>query len=235
MKWEDLKVYKPLTKEELKPAFKDFTSIVASNLKPFGFSLNGRKLIARSNDLLHIIHLDTRGSWSGINETYNTEIGIIAVSDKASIVRGFELTGCKKIEDIITGIRDHYRITREYPLLAEFITRKIVENILPYFDKYDRSEKILSNRDAFKLGRSIERNECLILFCELQNRVNIAAGKILDNMIAFNRSLISDKSNIKEYVEELEIYRRAASNNNWAEIEIMLRANEIEVLRKIKL
>lgn len=62
MRWEDLKVYKQLTKEELKPAFKDFTKNVADNLKPFGFFLHGRKLIPVSNDLLHVIHLDTRGS-----------------------------------------------------------------------------------------------------------------------------------------------------------------------------
>jgi hypothetical protein len=235
MRWEELKVYRPLIKEELKPAFKDFTKIVAQNLKPFGFSLSGRKLIARSNDLLHIIHLDTRGSWTGISEYFKTETALVAVTDKSPLIRGFELTGSKRFEDIVTGIRDCYRITREYPLLADFITRKIIEEILPYFDKYDRSEKILSNRDAFKLGELIERNENLILFCELQNRINIDARKIVDKILGFHSTLHPDKSRFDEYVEELEIYTHGLSSNNWTEIELKLQANEKEVLRKIKL
>jgi hypothetical protein len=80
MRWEELKVYRPLTKVELKPAFKDFTKIIAENLKPFGFSLYGRKLIALSNDLLHVIHIDTRGSWSGVSEYFKTEISLVAIS-----------------------------------------------------------------------------------------------------------------------------------------------------------
>ena len=39
MNWEDLKVYRPLKKEELKTAYKDFTKIVAENLLQDGFEL----------------------------------------------------------------------------------------------------------------------------------------------------------------------------------------------------
>src|SRR4051794_28587175 len=158
MKWEELKVYKPLTKEELKAAFKDFTKIIADNLKPFGFSLYGRKLVAVSNDLFHIIHIDTRGSWSGVNAYFQTEISIVAVSDKSPFIRGFELTGSKKFEDIVIGIKDNYRITKEYPLLADFLTRKTIEKVLPYFDRYDNSKKILNDRKLYKLGDLVERN-----------------------------------------------------------------------------
>lgn len=87
MRWEDLKVYRPLTKEELKPAFKDFTKIIADNLKPYGFYQYGRKLIAFSDDLLHIIHLDTRGSWAGVSEFFKTEVSVVAVSDKSPFIK----------------------------------------------------------------------------------------------------------------------------------------------------
>jgi hypothetical protein len=235
MKWEELKVYRPLAKEELKPAFKDFTKIVAANLAPFGFSLVGRKLIARSNDLLQIIHLDTRGSWTGISDHFKTEIALLVVSDKSHFFRSAELTGSKRIEDIIIGIRDNYRITKEYALLADFLTRKIIDVILPYFDKYNSSEKILSNRDFFKLGNQIENNENLILFCELQNRINIDAEKIIDKTLGFYSMVHPDKSPFNEYREELKIYKQGLLLNNWTIIEQKLQANETEVLRKIKL
>jgi hypothetical protein len=235
MRWEDLKVYRPLTKEGLKPAFKDFAKIIADNLKPFGFALNGRKLIALSNDLLQIIHLDTRGSWAGVSEYFKTEISMVAVSDKSPFIRGFELTGSKQIEDIVVGIRDNYRITEEYSLLAEFLTRKIIENLLPYFDKYDNSKKVLQDRKSFRLGHMGERNDNLILFCELQNGANIEASKIVDKTLAFYLSLYPEKSQLGEYFQELELYRQALLGKDWTAIEQKLEANKSEVFKKLKI
>jgi len=127
MIWEDLKVYSPLTKAELKPAFKEFTKIIAANLKPFGFSLHGRKLVAISNDLLHIIHIDTRGSWAGSNEYFKIEISLVATSDKSPITRDFGLTASRRLEGIVVGIRDHSRMTKEYDLLADFLQGKLLK------------------------------------------------------------------------------------------------------------
>ena len=235
MRWEELRVYRPLTKEELKPAFKDFTKIIADNLRPFGFSLHGRKLIALSNDLLQIIHLDTRGSWAGVSQYFKTEIALVAVSDKSPFIRGFELTGSKKIEDIVIGIRDNYRITQEYPLLAEFLTRKIIESVLPYFDRYDNSKKVLSDRKSFKLGDMVQRNDNLILFCELQNRINVEAAKIIDKTLAFYSSLYSDRSQLGEYFDELELYKSGLAANDWIVIEKKLETNKSEVFKKLKI
>jgi hypothetical protein len=235
MRWEDLKVYRPLTKKEMKPAFKDFTKIIANNLKPFGFALHGRKLIALSDDLLQIIHLDTRGSWAGVSEYFKTEISLVAVSDKSPFVRGFGLTGSKQIENIVVGIRDNYRITQEYPLLADFLTRKIVESILPYFDKYDKSKKVLHDPKSFRLGDMVERNDNLILFCELQNGINIEASKIVDKTLAFCLSLYPDKSQLGEYFQELELYRQALLANDWSTIGQKLEANKSEVFKKLKI
>lgn len=136
MKWEDLKVYKPLKKEDLKNAYKEFAQIVAKNLSQYGFELKGRKLIKQSNDLFHIIHLDTRGSWMGISDSFKTEISICSICDTDTFVLNYELTASKTIEELIPKIRNHYRISQEYQLLADFITRKIVETILPYFFNY---------------------------------------------------------------------------------------------------
>jgi hypothetical protein len=235
MRWEELKVYRPLTKEELKPAFKDFTKLIADNLRPFGFALHGRKLIGISSDLLQIIHLDTRGSWAGVSEYFSTEIALIAVSDKSPFIRGFELTGTKKIEDIVKGIADNYRITQEYPLLAEFLTRKIIENVLPYFDRYDNSKKVLSDRKSFKCGDMVQRNDNLILFCELQNKIDIEAAKIIDKTFAFYSSLYPDRSQLDEYFEELELYKSGLQAPDWIDIERKLDTNKNEVFKKLKI
>jgi hypothetical protein len=235
MRWEELKVYRPLTKEELKPAFTDFTRIIAENLKPFGFSLHGRKLISLSNDLLQIIHLDTRGSWAGVSEYFKTEISLVAVSDKSPLIRGFELTGNKKIEDIVIGIRDNYRITQEYPLLAEFLTRKIIESVLPYFDRYDNSKKLLSDRKSFSLGNMVQRNDNLFLFSELQNRMNVESAKIIDKTLAFYSSLYPDRSQLREFFDELELYKNGLAANDWTVIEKKLETNKSEVFKKLKI
>lgn len=235
MKWEELKVYKPLTKEELKPAFKDFTKSIANDLKSFGFTLHGRKLIRPSADLLQIIHLDTRGSWAGVNEFFETEISLACMSDKSPFIRGLELTGRKKLEEIAIGIRNHYRITQEHRLLADFLVRQIHEKIIPYFVKYNSSKEVLEDHSSFKLDQLNRRNENLILFCELQNHMNIQAGKIIDKILAFYSSLYPNKSQLTEYFEELEIYKNGLAINDWTAIDQKLEANKIEILRKLKI
>lgn len=61
MNWEDLKFYKPLEKSELSEAKKSIENIIAERLAPFGFRKVGRKLIRKSDDIIHLIHLDSRG------------------------------------------------------------------------------------------------------------------------------------------------------------------------------
>ena len=151
MNWEDLKVYRPLKKEELKTAYKAFTKIIADNLLVDGYELKGRKLIKLSDDLFHIIHLDTRGSWMGTSDSFKTEISICSVYDTDTFILNYELTASKKIEDLVPKIRNYYRITQEYSLLADFLTRKIRESILPYFSQYKPSKDILKNLSKFKL------------------------------------------------------------------------------------
>lgn len=224
-----------MAKAAIKPAFKDFTAIIAENLKTYGFTLIGRKLICCSNDLLQIIHLDTRGSWAGLSEYFKTEISLVNISDKSPFIRGFELTGSKKIEDIAIGIKDNYRITQEYTLLADFLTRKIIEKIIPYFAKFDSSKKVLNDLKSFRLNDMVQRNDNLILFSELQNRTNIEAVKIIDKTLFFYSSLHTDKSQIGEYFDELELYKRGIAANDWSVIEQKLDANKTEVFKKLKI
>ena len=162
MKWEDLKVYRPLTKEELKPAFKDFTKIIADNLGHFGFELKGRKIQRIVNDVLQTIHIDTRGSWTGINENYKIEISVAPLCNNLFI--DGELSGTKRIEDLIPKIRNHYRVTQEYKLLADFITRQIIDKVLNYFDQFNSTQKIIQNPEQFPTGDMGQKNDAVIIF-----------------------------------------------------------------------
>ncbi|TCD29071.1 hypothetical protein EZ456_02610 [Pedobacter psychrodurus] len=197
MNWEDLKVYTPLKKERLKTAYKDLTKIIADNLSADGFKLKGRKLIKQSNDLFHIIHLDTRGSWMGTSDGFKTEISICSIYDADTFILNYELTASKKIEDLIAKIRNYYRITQEYPLLADFLTRKIRESILPYFSQYKSSRDVLNNLTKFKLDNITEiteRNANLILYCELANKAALKSSEILiDRLTKYRKIKLDDK------------------------------------------
>jgi len=192
-----LKVYRPLKKEELKTAYKDFTKIIADNLLVDGYELKGRKLIKQSNDLFHIIHLDTRGSWMGISDSFKTEISICSVYDTDTFILNYELTASKKIEDLVPKIRNYYRITQEYLLLADFLTRKIRESILPYFSQYKSSKDILNNLSKFKLDNTTEiteRNSNLIIYCELANKTDLKSAEILiDRLTKYRKINVDDK------------------------------------------
>lgn len=144
MIWEDLKVYKPLKKEELKPAFRDLTKIMGQNLKEYGFKNKDRKLYRLSNDLLEVIDFDYRGSWTGQNEFFNTNIGLTPLC-WSDLTKEYYLVASKEIKEIDTKIKNHYRISEEYHLLADYLTRRIIKYVLPYLDKYNSTAKIIKH------------------------------------------------------------------------------------------
>ncbi len=234
MNWEDLKVYRPLKKEELKTAYKDFTKIIADNLLVYGYELKGRKLIKQSDDLFHIIHLDTRGSWMGTSDSFKTEISICSIYDTDTFILNYELTASKKIEDLVPKIRNYYRITQEYPLLADFLTRKIRESILPYFSQYKSSKDILNSLSKFKLDNTTEiteRNSNLIIYCELANKTDYKSAKILEDRLTKYRKInVEDK-----IIKHTELLLDLIQNRKWEEVEKLLDDNKGQVFKKLKI
>lgn len=234
MNWEELRVYRPLKKEDLKTAYKDFTKIVADKFHQDGFVLKGRKLIRPSNDLFHIIHLDTRGSWMGTSDSFNTAISICSVFDTDTFILNHELTASRKIEDLVPKIRDHYRITEEYPLLADFLARKIREHIFPYFSHYNTSKDILNNRKNFKLdniSEIIERNQNLILYCELTNNIDIDSSKILTARLAKLKSINPNLPSIKDD----ELLFHLIQKKDWEKINEILSDKKHQIFKKLKM
>lgn len=234
-RWEDLTVYRPLTKEELKPAYKDFTKIIAGNLSHFGFKLNGRKLIKLSNDLFHIIHLDTRGSWTGLGDSFKIEIALVPVCDTDVFMKNYELTGSKRITDIIPKLKDYYRITQEYKLLADFITRKLIDFVLPYFDKYDSTKKVLTYASKFNVDSMTERNQNLILFSELLNHTDKFATKIVTSDLEKLNRIYPNKNKAADLFTDLENYSAWLKLKDWAKIDKDLQDKKATVLKKLKL
>ena len=234
MNWEDLKVYRPLKKEELKTAYKDFTKIIADNLLVDGYELKGRKLIKQSNDLFHIIHLDTRGSWMGISDSFKTEISICSVYDTDTFILNYELTASKKIEDLVPKIRNYYRITQEYLLLADFLTRKIRESILPYLSQYKSSKDILNKLSKFKLDNTTEiteRNSNLIIYCELANKTDLKSAEILiDRLTKYRKINVDDK-----IIKHTELLLDLIQKSKWEEVEKLLDDNKRQVFKKLKI
>ena len=166
MIWEDLKFYKPIEKAELSEAKKSIENIIAERLASHGFKKLGKKLIRKSNDLIHIIHLDTRGSWMGSSKSLKIEIAIVSIFDTDILVDNFEPISGSYIQDLEPKLKNYYQITKEYNLFAEFLSRKIIDIVLPYFDKYSNSKDVLKN------GINIGETKNLKLFCDLTNQSN---------------------------------------------------------------
>jgi hypothetical protein len=232
MKWEELKVYRPLTKEELKPAFKDFTKIIADNLGHFGFQLKGRKIQRIVNDVLQTIHIDTRGSWMGTSENFKIEISVTPYCNKI-FIEG-ELSGIKTIEEVIPKIRNHYRVTQEYTLLADFITRQIIDNVLDYFDKFDSTQKIIKGASQFPTNDIGQRNDAVIIFSELKNHLNKHSEKEIDRILN-HWDKHSPNGFFSDYLDDLNFFRQKVKAGDWDGVDEKLKTDEEQVLKKLKI
>ena len=144
------------------------------------------------------------------------------------------MTASRKIEDLVPNIRNYYRITKEYPLLADFLTRKIREKVLPYFSQYKTSKDILNNRKKFKLdnvSEITERNSNLILYCEITNKIDKVSSEILSTRLARLRNLKNVDSSIKEADDLLHLIQ----DKNWEKINEILIDNKRQVFKKLKI
>ncbi|WP_290845345.1 hypothetical protein [Flavobacterium sp.] len=155
MNWEDLKYYKPIEKAELAKAKKTIENVIAANLAPFGFQKFGRKLIRKSNDVIHLIHLDSRGSWSGSSNSMKTEFAVISIYDTDILVKNYEPISGSRIEDLAPKLKNYYQITQEFELFADYLSKKIIEIIVPYFDKYRSSEDVLAKGITFGATKNL--------------------------------------------------------------------------------
>jgi hypothetical protein len=189
MNWEDLKFYKHLEKGELSNAKKSIEIIVAEKLAPYGFRKFGRKLIRKSDDLIHIIHLDSRGSWHGSSSSLKTEFAIVSIFDTDILIENFEPISSSYIQHLEPKLKNYYQITKEFNLFAEYLSRKIIEIILPYFDKY------LSSKDVLKKGIKLGGTKNLEQFCELTNQSN---GKVSAEQLKVKKDAVLKKLKIRE-------------------------------------
>ncbi|MEN9906879.1 MAG: hypothetical protein RLZZ540_20 [Bacteroidota bacterium] len=192
MNWEDLKFYKPIEKTELSNAKKSIEAIVAEKLTPFGFRKFGRKLIRKSNDLIHIIHLDSRGSWHGSSNNIKTEIAIVSIFDTDILVENFEPISSSYIQDLDPTLRNYYQITKEFNLFADYLSRKIIELVLPHFDKY------LSSIDVLTKGVKVGETKNLKIFCGLTNQEITSQKEFSDKDLKVKKAAVLKKLKITE-------------------------------------
>jgi hypothetical protein len=245
MIWEDLKVYKPLKKEDLESAFRDLTKILGQNLKEYGFKKQDRKLYRLSNDILEVIDFDYRGSWTGQNEVFDTNIGLIPLC-WPNLIKDYYLIASKEIKEIDPKIKNHYRICKEYDLLADYLTKRIIKTVLPYFEKYNSTAKIVKNSGDFKYktksgGKDIFKSNFLILFSELKQHKNKKAIKILDNEIDYLTHLMTNSPDSKSQIHiEIELdkwkkIKQQVINKNWIDLDLAFKQTESEEIGRLKI
>jgi hypothetical protein len=189
MNWEDLRFYKPIEKEELSNAKKSIENIVAEKLAPFGFRKFGRKLIRKSNDLIHIINLDSRGSWLGSSNTMKTEFAIVSIFDTDILIENFDPISGSYIQHLEPKLKNYYQITKEFNVFAEYLSRKIIEIVLPHFDKYLSSNDVLIKDIKFGESKNLKQ------FCELTRESN---EKLSKDQLKSKKDVVLKKLKITE-------------------------------------
>lgn len=233
MIWEDLIVYRPLHNEELKTAKKDLTNLISSRFADDGFVLKQRKLYRLSLDLFHVIDIDTRGNWMGSNEYFKINVSVCSVYDTDTLVNGYDDPISLRLEELLPGIRNHDRITQEYPLLADYLSEKIRESVLPYFLHFKSSTDVLKQLERIKLNRdphSFEWNDNLILFSELANKINSKSREILEKKLSwYNQSEANEPA-----IQETKLLLKLVNDNKWADIEAMLLKKKAMVFYQLK-
>jgi len=170
----------------------------------------------------------------GTSDSFKTEISICSIYDTDIFILNYELTASKRIEALVPKIRNHYRITQEYPLLADFLTRKIKENVLPYFSQYKTSKDVLINQTNFKLDNTTEiteRNSNLVLYCELANNKNLESSKILASRLTKMKDFKPDPMSINENELNLNLIQEG----HWTKINEILAHKRELVFKKLKL
>ena len=243
MKWEDLKVYKPLKKEELKKSFAEMTKQIYFHLKPYGFKKKGRKFLRLSNDLVEIIDIDFRGSWSGQNEYFETNLGLVPIC-KEKLTEAYYPIAKTELKLLNSSIKNHYRITSEYPLLADYLGRLLIENALPYFDKFNSTKKVSKRIRDFKYkstcgGSDIYQSHLLVLYSELKNHNTKRPLFIINQQIEFIKHLINTSSQEtgkleKELQEWLKLLEKVNSKN-WDLLDGELSKCEAKERQRLKL
>jgi len=232
--FEKIKVFKNLPKEQWKPAYNELNKRIGQSLKEYGFKKKGRKHYRLTNDLLEIIDVDNRGSWSGAKDDIEIRIGLVPYCWEG-LTNEYYLVGSKKIEEIDKTIRKHFRISQEYLMLADYLSKRIINNVLPYFEKYNSTEKITNQPYAFTYhskcgGDDIYKSQFLILFSELKQHKVKEGLEILKNEIEFHERL----ENV-EIVNKWKKLKDLIENKKWTEIDKILAENEQKILNKLKI
>tara|TARA_R110000744_G_C19211493_1_gene546118 strand:- start:39 stop:815 length:777 start_codon:yes stop_codon:yes gene_type:complete len=231
--FEKIKVFKSLPKEQWKPAYNELNKIIGTNLKEYGFKKKGRKHYRLTNDLLEIIDVDNRGSWTGAQDDMEIRIGLVPYCWEG-LTNEYYLVGSKKIEEIDTSIRKHFRISQEYLILADYLSERIINNILPFFDKYNSTKKIVSQSNIFPYQISHlsnnYNNHFLILFSEIKQRKINKSIEIIDKLIEVG-TLAKNELEINKWTE----IKTLLKNKDWEATDIMLTENEGRELAKLKI
>jgi len=232
--FEKIKVFKSLPKEQWKSAYNELNKIIGANLKEYGFKKIGRKHYRLTNDLLEVIDIDNRGSWTGAKDDIEIRIGLVPFCWEG-LTNEYYLIGSKKIEEVDKTIRKHFRISEEYLLLADYLSEKIIANALPFFEKYNSTKKITSQPYIFPFyskcgGNDIFKSQFLILFSELKQHKANNTIEILDNEIELHERL----ENV-EIVNQWKKLKELIKKENWTEIDKILAENEQKELNKLKI
>lgn len=202
-KWENLKVYRNLSPDEIPACFKEFSWLVLAALECDGFKLKEtktlKKLFRHNNEFEQSIHFDNSSRWAKNQKDIQIWICIKPLySDKEQLFRIFEAYQVDK------SFKMSYPLTQEYKLLAENMVEKIQKHILSFFDRFSSSEKIVKQSKQLAEYYEIPNTNKSILNSDLRKLIYECAFLQRDKRLFYklNNEYLIERTGVHEQVQK---------------------------------
>ena len=234
--WKELKVYRNLEPSEISKSFKSFAHFILDNLQDKSFCITetktSKKIYRITEDIEQAIIFDNSNRWAKNQKDIRIDIAIKSLFSKTPEI-DYLLSSAWEIDK---EFKMFYPLTQEFLLLAEHLTEIINAKLVPFFDKYSTSEKIIANKDFFIRETTTEGQiwECslvtenLIYDCSFRQRnkklfmeYNTKFIEWQKNRLEQNNQIGDNSQSIVDIIKELNLEKEIFQNNELYEKEII--------------
>jgi hypothetical protein len=218
-KWENLKVYRNLPPDEIPTRFKEFAQLILASLEVYGFKLKETKTLKKlyrvNDEFEQSIHFENSSRWAKNQKEIHIYVCIKPLfSDKEQLYRIFEAF------QVDTSFKMYYPLTQEFKLLAENIIEKIQNHIIPFFDRFSTSEKIVNHNKQLAEYYKIPNTDKFIMNFDLRQLLYECAFLQRDKHLFY-------KFNGEYLNERIKLYEQFKSDSKYEPINLEL-INELK-------
>jgi hypothetical protein len=206
-KWENLEVYRKLPPEEVPIRFKEFANIIVNEL--YGFKLKEsntvKKLYLLNDEFELSIQFDNYSRWAKNNMDIKIYVCIKPLySGKELLYRIFQAF------EVDSSFKMFYPLTQEHTLLANSIIQKIKKNILPFFEMFYTSKKIITQHKQLREYYKIPNSDTIPLNIELRRLIYECAFRQRDKELFYqlNAEYLAERSMVQKRLKEDDAFHQ---------------------------